>query len=107
MNEMTKPRTLLALSVAMLALPGCSDDTHPAPYTFTGRHIRVPPPPPPQREHCPTTSSFSKAEQTCLPRRAGPPVGARATGRLRFVRAPLVQVFPRIPGRVRASRTSG
>src|SRR3954468_14539315 len=70
---------------------GCGDRVRPAPSTFTGRHIAAPPVP---HERCPASASFSKREQACLPRRAGPPTGARSTGSLHLVRAPLVELFP-------------
>src|SRR3954453_21667265 len=83
------------LCVAALALTcgaaACGGAAHPAPYTFTGRHIALPPAP---HERCPTSAYFSRPDQVCLPRRAGPPAGARSTGTLRFVRAPLVELFP-------------
>lgn len=81
--------------VAALALTcgttACGGSAHPAPYTFTGRHIAVRPA---AHEHCPTSAYFSSRDQVCLPRRAGRPAGARSTGSLRLVRAPLVELFP-------------
>jgi hypothetical protein len=88
MSKLIRCASALALTCGAVA---CGGSVHPAPYTFTGRHIALPPAP---REHCPTSAYFSRRDQVCLPRRAGPPTGARSTGSLRLARAPLVELFP-------------